>query len=71
MTKILCYLYLGDNGSVLTPVKLEGAYGVKRYRIHADSGSKITKDGINFYDAIVVSESEANDWYEVSDKGQV
>ena len=32
MKKILCYVYLGENGSVLTPVKIEGVPCVEKYR---------------------------------------
>jgi hypothetical protein len=38
MQKELRYLYLGENGTVLTPIKLEGIYSVKKYLLIAEEG---------------------------------
>lgn len=68
MTKNTQYLYLGENGSILSPVRLSNVYHVKKYKLIADANCKITKDNIHFYDSIIVPESEVDEWYEV--KGQ-
>lgn len=65
MTKVLYYNYLGDNGSLLTTVHLEGIYCVKKYMLDADVNKVLTKDGIIFQTHTLVPESEVNDWYEV------
>lgn len=70
MTKDLCYLYLGENGTVLTPVKLETIQYVEKYSIVAAPGHMVTKDGVNFYHSIVVPASEGALWYEVEKLGQ-
>lgn len=70
MIKILYYLYLGDNGTVLTPARFNGVPSVKKYRLIAEPGQKITKDGIHLYNETIIPESEESQWYEVPDKGQ-
>lgn len=65
MIKNLQYLYLGENGSILSPVRLTEIYCVKKYKLTADTNHKLTKDGIHFYNTIVIPESELDLWYEV------
>ena len=48
MTKNVQYLYLGENGSILSPVKLVEILYVKKYKLIADTNFQLTKDGINF-----------------------
>ncbi len=67
MKKEILYNYLGTNGSLLTPIHLEGIYSVKKYRLTADVHKKLTKDNVNFYKTIVVHELEINSWYEVDE----
>ena len=66
MTKTLHYLYLGENGTILSPVKLPDVYHVKQYKLVADANRALTKDGINTYPYVVVPESEVDLWYEVN-----
>lgn len=70
MHKSLQYLYLGENGSILSPVKLLDIYCIKKYKLSASTNHKLTKDGINFYYTRIVPESEVDLWYEVEDIGQ-
>lgn len=70
MKKQILYNYLGTNGSILSPVHLEGIYSVKKVRLTADEGKQITKDNKNFYFTTIVPENEVNDWYEVPTEGQ-
>jgi hypothetical protein len=65
MTKTLQYLYVGENGSILSPVKLLDVYHIKKYKLIADANCQITKDGVHFHNTVVVPESEVNLWYEV------
>ena len=65
MIKDLQYLYLGDNGSILSPVKLTSIQFVKKYKLFAENGHKLTKDGINFFQFVLIPESELDQWYEV------
>lgn len=67
MIKNLQYLYLGENGSILSPVKLTEILCVKKYKLIADSEYQLTKDGIHFYKTVVVPESEVSQWYEIPD----
>lgn len=71
MIKSLQYLYLGENGSILSPVKLTEIHCVKKIKLTAETNYKLTKDGLHFYNTIVVPESELDLWYEVKDSGQV
>lgn len=70
MKKQILYNYLGTNGSILSPVHLEGIYFVKKVRLTADENKQITKDNKNFYFTTIVPEDEVNDWYEVPIEGQ-
>lgn len=70
MKKVLYYLYLGENGTLLTPTRFDNVPSVKKYRLISDSGKRITKDGVHFYDEIMVPESEAAEWYEINAEGQ-
>ena len=65
MTKTVMYSYLGTNGTICSPVHLEDVYYIRKFRITADIGKLITKDGINLIRQIIVPEDEANNWYEV------
>ena len=65
MTKENIYTYLGTNGTITTPVYLEGIYSVKKIRLTADRGKWLT-DGENLYDSILVNETDLDKWYEIS-----
>lgn len=69
MRKVVYYTYLGDNGTVTTPLHIPGAYGIKKYLLIADYNKLLTKDGVNTTPSILVPENEASMWYEV-DVGQ-
>ena len=65
MIKTAYYEYLGTNGTICSPVHLEDIYYIKKYKLQADDGKKLTKDGINFVKMIMVPDSEVNEWKEV------
>ena len=59
MTKTLLYTYLGTNGTITSPVHLEGIYSTKKYRLVAGLNKVLTKDGgITTVKSIVVPEDE-------------
>ena len=60
MEKTTIYTYLGTNGVINSPVHLEGIYSVKKIRLKAEKGKVITKDGVNFFNSVVVPENEAD-----------
>jgi hypothetical protein len=64
MTKTIIYTYLGTNGTLSTPIYLEGIYSVKNYNLIADKDKQLTKDGKHFYNSITVPENEVDQWYE-------
>ena len=68
MLKTPLYTYLGTNGTITTPVHLEGIYYVLKYRLEADINKVLTKDDINFVKTVVVSEEEVDLWKEVYKK---
>lgn len=65
MKKTIIYTYLGTNGTIESPVHLEGIYSVKKVRLTAEEGKVITKDGINFVTFAIVPESEVSEWTEM------
>lgn len=65
MTKEVLYLYMGTNGSILSPVHLEDTYYTRRLRLRADEGKALTKNGKDVYLTIVIPEDELDLWYEI------
>lgn len=65
MTKQVTYTYLGTNGTLTTPIHLEGIYSVRKVVLHADKGHKLTKDNKNFVQTVTVPEAEVELWIEV------
>lgn len=70
MTKEILYLYLGTNGTILSPVHLEDTYYVRKVRLSAGEGKLLTKNGLDKVQAIIVPEEEVQDWYEVLDENK-
>lgn len=65
MTRQIFYNYLGDNGSLLTPIHIPGAYYIQKIRLVADEDKALTKDGKNFVSSIFVTPEEESLWQEV------
>jgi len=68
MLKTPLYTYLGTNGTITTPVHLEGIYYVLKYRLEADTNKVLTKDDTNFVKTVIVPEDELNLWKEIYKK---
>ena len=65
MIKTLLYEYLGTNGTLLTPIHLEDIYYVRKYKLQADNGKRLTKDDKHFTSVVIIPEDELEDWKEV------
>lgn len=65
MTKEFIYTYLGTNGTITTPIHLEGIPAMKKVRIKPASGKFITNGTTITDDAVVVAESEVANWKEI------
>ena len=65
MTQEFLYTYLGTNGTVTTPVHLEGIPAMKKVRLTPAFGKKITNGTKISAEAVVVSEAEAANWREI------
>lgn len=67
MTKQTFYRYLGTNGTILTSIHIEGAYGVKLIKLVADSNKILKNINDNVTrNSVLVPEEEVKDWVEVS-----
>lgn len=67
MTKQIYYRYLGTNGTLLSPIHIEGVYSVKLIKIIADPDKILTCDnGITRKNSVLVPEEEEKDWVEIS-----
>lgn len=64
MIKEKIYTYLGVNGTITSPVYLEGIYSVKKIRLIADA-NKILTNGSQRVSSITVPEDEVENWTEV------
>lgn len=67
MTKTVLYVYLGTNGTIISPVHLEDIYYTRRYSLEAESGKVLTKDGKTFFSHVQIPEDELSSWREVKD----
>ncbi len=65
MIKTVLYEYLGTNGTILSPVHLEDIYYVRKLKLQADNGKKLTKDGKAKYATVTIPEEELDQWKEV------
>lgn len=65
MKQTIIYTYLGTNGVIDSPIHLEGIYSVRKIRLQADEGKVITKDGVNFFNSVIVPENEVDQWTEM------
>ena len=65
MTTEKLYTYLGTNGTVTTPIHLEGVPAMVKIRIKPEIGKKLTDGKTVATDAVVVSESEVANWKEI------
>lgn len=68
MIKSVEYTYLGTNGTLTTPIHLEGIYHIKKYLLVAEKG-KVLTNGIKKVKVISVLEEELPSWVEI-DEGQ-
>lgn len=63
MQTIILYRYIREDGGVTTsPVKPNVAY-TERFRLVADEGKALTRDGVDFTACVDVSTTDG--WYEV------
>jgi hypothetical protein len=66
MTKETLYVYLGTNGTIVSPIHLENIYYTNRYRLTADEGKKLTKDDTTYQKSVVIPVDELDLWKEVA-----
>lgn len=71
MIKITEYTYLGTNGTLTTPIHLEGIYSVKKCKMIADKDFILT-NGAKQRKIVIVPLEEIDDWIEIpyEEKGQ-
>lgn len=65
MKKEILYTYLGTNGTITSPVHLEGIYSVRKVSLRAETGMSLTKDGKTAVSSVVVPEAEVELWKEI------
>lgn len=65
MRKEILYQYLGTNGTILSPVHLEDIYYIRKLKLYADNGKRLTKDNTSFVDVVIIPEEELDQWKEV------
>lgn len=66
MTKTPLYTYLGTNGTITSPVHLEGVYSVVKYRLEAAPDKILVKKDGTTTKSVVVQESDIELWKEVA-----
>lgn len=66
MTKQVLYTYLGTNGTICSHVHLEDVYYIRQYRLTADKGMRLTKNGKTYCTHVIIPEDELPLWREVA-----
>jgi hypothetical protein len=66
MKKYKQYKYIGRNGIITSPIKLDGINFIPMTRLEAEPGYILT-NGTQFVYAITVEDDELNMWSEVVD----
>lgn len=66
MTKVYLYTYLGTNGTLQTPILLEGVPHTTLVRLVAEKNSGLTKDNTHYVTSIAVPEEDVELWKEVN-----
>lgn len=68
MKKEILYTYLGTNGTITTPVFIEGVYHTEQIRLVADEGKVLTNDfGITKKYIVLTTKQDINNWIEIDD----
>lgn len=71
MKKTKLYTYLGTNGTLTTPIHLEGIYSIEEIILTADLNKALTNDdGNTLVSSVKVLKNEINDWKEIDIPGQ-
>ena len=65
MKKTPLYTYIGTNGTITSPVHLEGIYFILKYNLEADANKVLTKDGKTYVKSILIPEDELDQWREI------
>ena len=67
MTKIKMYVYYKEKSKepTISPVRPKDVEYEVKYQLIADNGKKLTADGKNFYNSLLVSEEHVDLWREV------
>lgn len=59
------YQYVGNNGILISPICIEGAYSARLVQLIAEDGKVLTKDGNSTIQSITVPENTIDNWYEI------
>lgn len=59
------YQYVGNNGILISPICIEGAYSARLVQLIAEDGKILTKDGDSAVQSITISESAVDSWHEI------
>ena len=65
MKREVLYHYIGTNGTILSPVHLEDAYYIRKIRLVADEGKRLTKNGEKYVTSVTIPEEDEENWREV------
>lgn len=63
------FTYLGENGSITSPIYLPNIYSICKVQIEADEGFMLT-DGKKIVKATIIPESELNNWREIPESAK-
>lgn len=64
MKRTKLYKYIGKNGTIVSPVLLEGINHILLYKLEADE-NKILTDGIEKTKFITIFKEELEEWVEI------
>ena len=65
MTKSVYYMYLGENGTIETPIYIPNVYSVKKYILTADEGKILINDKGDERVTVIVGEKDLDVWKQI------
>ena len=65
MIKEILYTYLGTNGTITSKIHLKDIYYIQKYRLWADDGKVLVKNGKIYGMTQIIPEDELNEWSEI------
>lgn len=66
MIKNVYYMYLGENGTIETPIYIPNVYSIKKYILTAEEGKILINSDGEKRTSVIVGEKDLDVWKEIN-----